>query len=156
MAKIKNSVCKFYSCNVYLKSRKQRTKIGSSYSYWEDITSGIPKGSVLGPLLFNIILCHLFFEDENNYFGSYISDTTPYFVNSTTTKVLSNLFDLTKKLFSWFAKNQMNTNDDKCHLILSSPDDGTAIQIENSTIKCSKIKKLFGIHSYYKLKFDTL
>ena len=28
----------------YLQNRKQRTKIGSSYSNWEDITSGIPQG----------------------------------------------------------------------------------------------------------------
>ena len=49
----------------------------------------------------------------------------------------------------------MKANNDKCHLILSSPEDDIAFQIENSTTKCSKVKKLLGVHIDYKLKFDT-
>ena len=49
----------------------------------------------------------------------------------------------------------MKANDDKCHLLLSSPDDNAVIQIKNSTIKCSKIKKLLRVHTDYKLKFDV-
>ena len=48
----------------------------------------------------------------------------------------------------------MKANDDKCHLLLSSPDDSSLIQIENSTIKCSKVKKLLEVYIDYKLKFD--
>ena len=72
--------------------------------------------------------------------------TTPYSVGSTATEVLENISGITKKLFTWFAYNQMKANDDKCHLILLSPDDSAVIQIQNSTIKCSKVKKLFGVH----------
>ena len=136
----------------YFQNRKQRTKIGSIYSDWEDIISGVPQGSILGPLLFNIFLCDLFLEDENNYFANYADDTTPYSVGSTTTEVLENLSGITKKLFTWFANNQMKANDDKCHLLLSSSNDSAFIQIENSTIKCSKVKKLLEVHIVYKLK----
>ena len=48
----------------------------------------------------------------------------------------------------------MIANDDKCQLILSSPEEDAARQIEESRIKCSKVKKLLGIHIDYKLKLD--
>lgn len=63
----------------------------------------------------------------------------PYFEGSTATAVLEKLSDLTKKLFS---NNQTKANNDKCHLNLSSPEEGATIQIENPTIKCSKLKRL--------------
>ena len=139
----------------YLQNRKQKTKKESIYSDWEDIISGAPQGSMLGPLLFNIFLCDLFREDENNYFSNYADDTTPYSVGSTTVEVLKNLSGITKKLFTWFANNQIKANDDTYHLMLIFPDDSAAIQVENSTTKCSKVKRLLGVHIDYKFKFDS-
>ena len=44
----------------YLFNRQQRTKINASYSSWEEILFGVPQGSILRPLLFNIFMCDLF------------------------------------------------------------------------------------------------
>ena len=101
--------------------------------------------------MYNTFLCDLYLEDKNNYFANYADDTTPYFVGS----ISENLSFLTKGLFSWFTNNQLIANDDKCHLILSSPEEYVAIQIEELGIKCLKVKKLLGIHIHYKIKFDT-
>ena len=43
----------------YLSNRKQRTKIGSSFSNWFDISVGVPQCSILGSLLFNTFINEL-------------------------------------------------------------------------------------------------
>ena len=44
----------------YLTDRKHRTKINNSFSEWHKVKSGVPKGSILGPLLFNLYLNDIF------------------------------------------------------------------------------------------------
>ena len=65
----------------YLSNRKQRVKINDAYSLWKDIFYGVPQGSMLGPLLFNVHLCDLFYFLEDLDIASYADDTTIYMVN---------------------------------------------------------------------------
>ena len=59
-----------------LSNRKQRPKINHAYSSWKDIFYGAPQESILGPLLFNINLCDLFYFLEDLDIASYTDDTT--------------------------------------------------------------------------------
>ena len=58
----------------YSTNGKQRTKVNLSYSPWEEILFGLPQQAILGPLLFNIFLCELFFIMNETDFASYADD----------------------------------------------------------------------------------
>ena len=106
----------------YLSNRKQRTKINSDFSSWEEILFGVPQGSILGSFLFNIFLCDLFFIMNETDFASYADDNTPYVVGNNIEDVIIKLQNASLTLFQWFYDNQMKANPDKCHFICSTDD----------------------------------
>ena len=138
----------------YLTGRKQRVKINSSFSSYLDIFQGVPQGSILGPLLFNLFLCDLFLFVEEADIMSYADDNTPYVCSENIDVTLEKLEEVGKVLFEWFSNNFLKANADKCHLILST-DEPFSINIDNEVIKNSNNKKLLGINLNNRLGFDT-
>ena len=103
----------------YLTNRKQRTRLNGNYSSWEEILFGVPQGSILGTLLFNIFLCDLFLIKKETSFASYADDNTPYVTAENLDEVIKSLEKDSIKLFQWFSDNQLKANHDKCHLLVS-------------------------------------
>ena len=54
----KNMIWYIYS---YLKKRKQYVSVNSIKSTFEEIISGVPQGSIVGPILFNIFFNDFFY-----------------------------------------------------------------------------------------------
>ena len=104
--------------NAYLLGRKQRTKTKLSFSTWSKIEYGVLRGFILGPLLFNINILDMFFEQKDVNFAAYPDDNTPYFFDKSLELLLSKLRICALKLLEWFLNNYMKMNSDKRHLIL--------------------------------------
>ena len=88
----------------YLKGRKQRTKINSSYSSFAEILFGVPQGSILGPLVFKASICDLFYDIDDLDFVSFAVVNTPYSCLSDMISVLGQLKGGIDKIFNWFKK----------------------------------------------------
>ena len=136
----------------YLTDRYQRVKINDSLSEWYLIKYGVPQGSILGPLLFNIFLCDMFLILENVDIASYADDNTPYTTGQN--QVLKLKFEEhSSEIFKWFGNNAIKSNQDKCHF-LSSLDLNTEIILDKCGITNSNSGKLLGIHIDRKLNFN--
>ena len=104
----------------YLSNRKQRTKMDSFYSSWKAILSGVPQGSILGPLLFYIFMCGMFLVLKGTYFTDYVDDNTPFVVRYNIKDNIKALEEIGEILVNWFSNNKIKLNTDKCHLLLNS------------------------------------
>ena len=77
--------------NDYLRFRKQRKKIGSSYSDWANVTRGIPQRSILGPLLFNIFINDIFLFIEKSDICKFADDNTLFSCGDNLSVILKSL-----------------------------------------------------------------
>ena len=102
----------------YLTNRTQRTKVKSAFSSEREIKYGVPQGSILGPLVFNIYLNDIFFFVENTKIANWADDNTPYAIEDSTEKLLEVLEKDTNILIKWFEINEMKSNRDKSHLLI--------------------------------------
>ena len=128
----------------YLSNRKQRVKVNDSYSSWSEILFGVPQGSILGPLLFNIFICDMFYFMEDFEIANYADDSTPFSAKLDHKSVVEELEISSSVLFTWFRKNYMKANTEKSHLLLPGSNKLTA-NIDGNVIESDDNQILFGV-----------
>ena len=98
------STCSLCSSD-YLQKRYQRVKVSWYYSSWTEILTGIPQGSILGSLLFNIYLSDLFLCLEDTYITNYADNNTAYACKEDIESVLAELEYDAVGLIQWFSND---------------------------------------------------
>ena len=114
--------------------------------------------SIVGPPIFNIHLCDMFFildniDIDNVDIASYADDNTPYTGANTLEIIIDKLENISSNLFQWFLKTQMKVNETKCHLLLSS-NKSLTMTINNTVVKNSECEKLLGNKIDHNLNFE--
>ena len=71
----------------YLTDRKQRVKIGTSFSTWKSLSKGVPQGSVFGPLLLNIFINDFFYAIQHSQVCNFTDDNTIFACGETLDEV---------------------------------------------------------------------
>ena len=139
----------------YLTSRKQRVRINSTYSSWLEITSSVPQGSVLGPLLYRIYINDLTYFIADSHLCNF-GDNTLYASDFKLEGVISRVENDMQKTLVWFESNMMVANPSKFQFMFMGlgHDYKLCMEIDEMVITTVQQVKLLGVIIDSKLKFD--
>ena len=142
----------------YLQGRVQRVKLNSNYSEWRDVIKGVPQGSVLGPLLFNIFLNDIFLFLNKSEICNYADDNTVWTKGHKIDTIIPILESEVSTLNKWFKDNCMLLNEEKCKYMIIEPQRAKSgeseIRIGDHSVKNTDKEKLLGVVLDNHLKFD--
>ena len=134
----------------YLQQRRQRVQLNKSFSEFCDIDCGVPQGSVLSPILFNLFICDLT-DTPKSFCFKYADDSTfilPHYSLNITEDV-KYTFDYVS---DWCNNNKLQLNVDKTKLMIFKKHYITY----NTTCSLTPVShlKLLGVTIENNLKWD--
>ena len=147
----------------YLKSRKQKVVLNGQTTEWRKLISGVPQGSVLGPLLFLIYINDL--PDDKTLICQIFADDTSLFskvqdINRSANELNCNLEKVSNWAYQWKMQFNPDPNKQANEVVFSRKSNSNSFPYppvkfnENNITKCSYQKHL-GIVLDLKLNFNT-
>ena len=150
-----NLLCYIYS---YLLNRKQCMRINNINSDFLNVVSGVPQGSIVGPILFNCFFSDFFYVIETANADNFAVDNTlSAFANN-----IENLIHLLESECSvaikWFKNNKMIVNPGKFQAIIPDKKKNNhtqeIIKIDKNAVKVKLSVKLLGVQIDVELNFS--
>jgi hypothetical protein len=138
----------------FLCGRSQRVRVGSEFSGRADVLSGIPQGSILGPILFTIFINDIT-DDIQSCCRIFADDTKIFNRSSNNAKIQEDI----ELLQNWTQKWDLHFNMSKCHVLhmgKNNPHCSYAFSVNSQRVeinKCTEEKDL-GVLFDEKLSFD--
>lgn len=105
----------------YLSQRKQVVQLANTCSAVKSIQTGVPQGSILGPLLFNLYLNDIININPEVKFIIYADDATLFFSGKNIPEIISACNETLNALGKWAASNSMRINEKKTKAIIVRP-----------------------------------
>ncbi|KAL1137894.1 hypothetical protein AAG570_009589 [Ranatra chinensis] len=141
----------------YLTNRHFRVQIDSHKSQWKQIRAGVPQGSLLGPVLFNLYINDIP-QTDGTEIAMYADDTT-FLTQSWHPKLVHHkLQNAVSKAEEWFKKWRMNVNASKCVALFftkrAKHKPPSQLQIDGHKIPWAPSVKYLGVFLDCRLNWD--
>ena len=101
----------------FLLNRKQRVRVREATSEWKEVTSGIPQGSVLGPILFVMYINDMPESLVNNSMVNMFADDSKLYKRTDIANGASDLQKDLDKLYEWSSKWLLKFHPEKCKVL---------------------------------------
>ena len=138
----------------YLKDRKQAVKVKGFVGILKSIISGVPQGSILGPILFNTFINDLFYFIEGSNLHNFADDNTRSDNADCIEELIIKLEGLSDNAIDWMDDNYMIANPAKFHAILANTA-GKTLKIKNNLIQSESKVELLGLTIDNRLSFHS-
>ena len=142
----------------YLSNWKQYVKYNNSDSLQQDITFGVPQGSILGPLLFIIYISDIPFCVKHCKTIQFADDTTIYKTGKQVNNIYEYMNNELQVLADWFRANKLSLNISKTKsmLLCRSPppeNEELILTMYNTIIKRMKCLQFLDLYIDDKLEW---